>query len=225
MLETVKHLLTRVGAHASESLVRFVDAGLNYVEVGRWLQAHGYRDIKRVETREEVFRMAAATVAEERVLYLEFGVWNGESIRCWSRLLRHPESHLHGFDSFEGLPEKWHLTKEAGVFSTGGAVPAIDDPRVRFFKGWFRDTLPLYTPPQHDRLIINIDADLYSSTKEVLDKFKDFIHVGTFLYFDEFSDRNHELKAFDEFSASSGHRFKLVAATRSLSHVLFEVIA
>src|SRR5258708_15103647 len=179
MLETVKYLLTRVGAHMSESgMVRCVDAGLNYLEVGRWMSAHGYRKILRLETREDVFKHAAACLASERVLYVEFGVWQGEAIRCWSHLLRHPETHLHGFDSFEGLPEKWHATKEAGFFSTGGVIPVVDDARVQFFKGWFRNTLPLYLPPQHDRLVINIDADLYSSTMEGLERFKDLIRAG-----------------------------------------------
>ena len=46
-----------------------------------------------------------AEVQDQRVLYLEFGVFRGRTIRYWSRKLRHPETRLHGFDSFEGLPD------------------------------------------------------------------------------------------------------------------------
>jgi hypothetical protein len=226
MLERIKYLLTKIGRHTSEDGVfRFVDAALNYVEVGRWMRSNGYEGLCRLRTRREVFEHAAAPIAGERVLYLEFGVWKGESIRHWARLLRNPSSRLHGFDSFAGLPERWHPRKDAGHFSTGGLVPEIADPRVQFFKGWFQDTLPSYVPPEYDRLVINIDADLYSSTCEVLERFRELIQPGTFLYFDEFSDRNHELKAFSEFAACSDRRFRVVAATLSLSHVMFEVIA
>ena len=34
-----------------------------------------------------------------------------------------------------------------GLFSTNGQPPQIDDPRVKFFKGWFEETLPHYRPP------------------------------------------------------------------------------
>jgi hypothetical protein len=225
MLDTVKYLLTKIGVYTSENgLARIVDSALNYIEVGRWMRAKGY-DSPRLRSREEIFDLIGHQVADEHVLYLEFGVWHGASIRYWSGILRNPLSRLHGFDSFEGLPEKWHVGKEAGFFSMAGAVPEIDDRRVEFFKGWFHDTLSCYTPPEHDRLIINVDSDLYSSAKEILGRFAALMRPGTFLYFDEFSDRNHEMKAFDEFLANSGHSVRLVGATRSLSHVVFEVTA
>ena len=72
-----------------------------------------------------------------RVLYLEFGVFDGRATHVTGqKLLRHPESHLHGFDSFEGLPESWAgMDRGKGYFSTNGVIPQIDDARVRFFKG------------------------------------------------------------------------------------------
>lgn len=39
-----------------------------------------------------------------------------------------------------------------GAFDLGGEIPQFDDPRVRFFKGWFEDTLSEYGPPRHDVL-------------------------------------------------------------------------
>lgn len=52
--------------------------------------------------------------------YLEFGVYQGESIRKWCGLNNNPESRFIGFDSFEGLPENWEGKCDAGTFSTGG---------------------------------------------------------------------------------------------------------
>jgi hypothetical protein len=225
MADLAKFVLTKIGERASESgLFRIADAALNYVEVGRWMRVRNLTPPSRTNGREDIFDLVGRQIGHERVLYLEFGVWHGDTMRHWSGLLSNPAAHLHGFDSFEGLPEKWHAGKGPGYFSTGGTVPTIDDGRVRFFKGWFRDTLKDYSTPDHERMVINIDADLYSSTMEVLNHFASAMRPGTFLYFDEFSDRNHELKAFEEFLAGSGLRFRLVAASRSLSHVMFEVI-
>ena len=87
------------------------------------------------------------------ILFLEFGVFEGNSIRRWAKLNSHPESRFVGFDSFEGLPTKWRQ-RPAGHFSTGGQPPDIDDPRVSFVKGWFHDTVPgfLDTLPSHEGL-------------------------------------------------------------------------
>jgi hypothetical protein len=145
-------------------------------------------------------------------------------MRIWSKLLRNRSSKLHGFDSFEGLPESWDLSAEKGHFAMEGSLPEIDDPRVSFFKGWFSETLQEYVLPPHEQLFVNFDADLYSSTKTVLDFLKPHISLGTYLYFDEFQAREHESKALDEFLAETGWSFQVVAATRGLSRVLFQRI-
>jgi hypothetical protein len=51
---------------------------------------------------------------------------------------------------------------------------------------------------------------------------KDNIVPGTYIYFDEFSNRNHELRAFDEFINESGMKFSLVGATRIMQQVVFK---
>lgn len=56
---------------------------------------------------------------------------------------------LHGFDSFEGLPERWNADHAKGHFSTAGQIPEIADNRVTFFKGWFKEILREYAPPAH----------------------------------------------------------------------------
>jgi hypothetical protein len=175
-----------------------------------------------VDDRYELFDLVAPQLQMMQVLYLEFGVWKGASMRYWSKILRNEHSLLHGFDSFEGLPEDWNYTTTKGYFSRSGEMPVIADPRVQFFKGWFEDTLPKYNVPPHERLFITMDADLYSSTKTVLKFLKDHIAYGTLIYFDEFSDRFHEMKAFDEFLREAGMRFKVIGADRQLSSVIFE---
>jgi hypothetical protein len=222
VLDALKYALTRVGELCDERVVHNINAAANYIEVGRWMRARGFEP-QRLRSREELFARAAAEIADRKVLYLEFGVFQGASMREWSRLLRHPQAMLHGFDSFEGLPQDWNAFNAQGMFRTDG-VPQIDDPRVHFHRGWFNQTLPSFQIPPHESLVINVDADLYSSTCTVLDALVLQMRPGTYIYFDEFSDRQHELRAFDEFLKRTGFAFSVVGATRELSHVMFRRI-
>jgi len=217
----IKELLTKVGARLSPRAIHNLNATINYLEVGRWMREKGYRPLQRVSAREQFWDLLGQQIGDRVVLYLEFGVWQGEATRAVAKRLRHPCAMLHGFDSFEGLPERWNLASDAGCFSTNGVMPDINDPRVQFHKGWFHETLPQFVLPPHEVLAINFDADLYSSTIYVLNHLRSAIVPGTYLYFDEFSDRNHELRAFDEFLVASKATFELLAATRALDKVLF----
>ena len=219
----LKLVLTRVGALCSHSLVYSLNGFFNYLHVGWWLHAHGYEPAVRVKSRYELFDLIAAEVGDQAVLYLEFGVYVGVSMRYWSHLLRNPRSRLHGFDSFLGLPHDWSLEgHERGYFSTSGAVPVIDDPRVSFFPGWFEDTLREYVWPEHDVLVVMMDADLYSSTATALSYVGERLEPGSYLYFDQFHHRGDELRAFAELVDEHFMRFRLVGASTELSHVLFQ---
>ncbi len=98
--------------------------------------------------------------------YLEFGVYQGDSIRMWTDLNKNPLSRLFGFDSFEGLPEDWQKATPKGTFTTNGKVPEIADGRVQFIVGWFQNSLPgfLSSYKPKNRILIHNDSDLFSST-------------------------------------------------------------
>lgn len=215
----LRTVCVRVGSVCPRELIASIDNALNYVETGSWFAHEGLHP-RIVGTRWEVHDEILARVARKRVLYLEFGVWRGDMMRYWSQRVEHPEAQLHGFDSFEGLPDDWGSTKKE-FFSTNGRIPEIADPRVQFHKGWFEDTLPAYQLPAHDALVVNVDADLYSSARYVLKELRDTIGVGTYLYFDELCVRQDELRAFKEFLAETGMRFDAIAATPSLRNVAF----
>ena len=220
----LKRLLTEVGAMMPRQVLHILQCVLNYMKVGRWAKDQGFLFPKRFTHREEVFAVVAEQIKDKKVLYLEFGVFRGAATRYWSAALRNPDSLLHGFDSFQGLPEDFHdvggaLTK--GYFSTGGQVPQIDDDRVTFFPGWFGEVLPGYAVPDHEVLVLNLDADLYSSTIYVLRHFRPYIKQGTFLYFDDLSSTRDEPRAFTEFMRESGLRFRHLAAQLSLNQAFF----
>lgn len=135
---------------------------------------------------------------------LEFGVYKGVSLKQLRKNLTQ-EYSLYGFDSFEGLPEHWTGTKTyPKQFSTGGVIPKISG--VKFYKGWFVDTLPEYLTIAEPIALLHVDCDLYSSTVTVLEALKDFIVAGTVIVFDEWyynhrdieANRQHEQKAFYE---------------------------
>jgi Macrocin-O-methyltransferase (TylF) len=218
-----KIALARLGTVCSGRVVYELNGAFNYLHVGWWLSAHGFSSGFRARSRMDLFEIVAAEIGEREVLYLEFGVHRGDSMRVWAKLLRNPRSHLHGFDSFLGLPHDWSLEGHArGYFTTGGEVPEIDDPRVRFFPGWFEDTLPSYEWPKYEVLVVMLDADLYSSTATVLRFAAERLVPGSYLYFDQFHHRADELRAFAEYYDEHDVHFRLVGTTRDLSGVLFQ---
>jgi Macrocin-O-methyltransferase (TylF) len=216
-----KQTLTSVGARLSAHRLYQLRAAANYMELGHWVTENGFQIGRRAPDREAVFAAVADRVSNIPVLYLEFGVFEGASMRYWSSALKHPQSILHGFDSFEGLPEDFDANFLKGTLDVKGKFPRINDPRVRFFKGWFNQILPTYKLPKHNQLVVVMDADLYSSTMEVLRYLRPFIQPGTFIYFDDMNRPDHEPRAFKEFMQESGLRFRVVSADYSLTKIFF----
>jgi hypothetical protein len=83
-----KILLTRLGSVCGARLIYNLNGVFNYLHIGWWLSARGFRPGVRVRPREQLFRHIAGGIAEPKVLYLEFGVAKGASLRQWSKLLR-----------------------------------------------------------------------------------------------------------------------------------------
>jgi len=147
--------------------------------------------------------------------YLEFGVFHGASIRRWSQMNASPDSRFFGFDSFEGLPEKWNRATPKGTFNTHGVIPTIDDPRVHFVKGWFQESVPKFMLgySAKNQIVIHNDSDLYSSTLFCLSQLNSVIKPGTILIFDEFGDLLHEFRAFLDYTQAYWRKYKALAAT------------
>jgi hypothetical protein len=145
---------------------------------------------------------------------LEFGVFQGGTITIIRNLLD-SSYKVFGFDSFEGLPEDWVNTQcHKGFFSTGGVVPEIDG--VKFFKGWFEDTIPEYLKESDTIGLLHVDCDLYSSTKTIFKYLHPYIKSGTIIAFDEwcynYDERynDHEQKAFYEYVEEHDVKYEFV---------------
>jgi O-methyltransferase len=188
------------------------------------MEDHHFEPQFRAYNRQGVWTAVSHDLSySQKVLYLEFGVARGDSMRWWSRHLLQPDTRLHGFDSFEGLPEEGGPWAK-GQFAVDGQLPIIHDDRVQFFKGWFHEALPRYEPPEHETLLMNIDADLYSSTSYVLRCMRPYIGKRSFIYFDEFNQPEHEQRAFDEFLHESRLPFRLMATDWTMAFSLFECL-
>lgn len=116
-------------------------------------------------------------------LILEFGVFRGDSLNYIAKKM--PQRELHGFDSFEGLPEAW-VNNPKGAFNVDGELPKVPS-NVKLWKGYFEDALPEWVKT-HDQPIamIHIDCDLNSSTDTVFRVLADRIEPGTVLLFDDY---------------------------------------
>lgn len=139
-------------------------------------------------------------------LYLEFGVKKGETIR---EIAAMTSNIVHGFDSFEGLPEDWTGTiLLKGRFNKQGKLPGVPK-NVILHAGWFNETLPTFKKLHPDPIAyMHIDCDLYSSTRTIFEHLADRIIPGTVIVFDEYFNypnwQQHEYKAFQEFIHAHG---------------------
>jgi hypothetical protein len=148
--------------------------------------------------KDEFCGIVARTIGDVPLTYLEFGVWRGASIARMAQHFRHRAARFYGFDSFQGLPERWDPNNEVGQFSTGGALPNIADDRVSFVKGWFQDTVPgfLGSHAISGPVLVHYDADLYSSTLFLLTALSQYFPEYYFIFDEFFPDEVNALREF-----------------------------
>jgi hypothetical protein len=180
-------------------------------------------------------------------MWIEFGVFRGRSLAQFADRTENP---VYGFDSFEGLPEKWDNDNPQGMFNLNGNIPtgSIDDDNVSPFlpnaivrtkpwkknvslvKGWFEDTLPKFVQETPGVCaLIHIDSDIYSAAVTIFKHLKEKIVDGTVIVFDEINDypdyKNHEIKAFAEFLLETGFDYiPLVYQNLGYSQGCFRII-
>lgn len=122
-------------------------------------------------------------------------------------------------DSFEGLPPPTHELDRAenldwtaerqpwlaydlrGVQDNFRTYQLLDD-GVRWLAGWFAETLP--TAPVEQIAILRADADLYQSTREVLESLYDRVSPGGFVVIDDYGTIEACRRAVDTFREERG---------------------
>jgi predicted O-methyltransferase YrrM len=144
-------------------------------------------------------------------LYLEFGVATGRTLNHWARLF--PQRTMHGFDSFEGLPETWSWNFQQGHFRQ--SLPKVQE-NCMLHQGWFDRTLPGFLDQYPGKIdLLHVDSDLYSSAAYVLERVADRIRSGTIIVFDEYLNfpgwEQDEHRAWQEFVARHNVKFDYLA--------------
>lgn len=148
----------------------------------------------------------------------ETGVWRGGAtvfMRGYLAAYDMQDRDVWVADSFEGLPVPT-LPEDQGLDFSASKEPILAvsleevrglferygllDERVRFLKGWFRDTLP--TAPIGRLALLRLDGDLYESTMDALNALYDKVESGGFVLVDDYGDFPPCRKAIDEFRAA-----------------------
>ena len=187
-----------------------------------------------------------ATALGEGGLILEFGVKNGVSLRYFSENV--PTTvRLMGFDSFEGIPEPWDSWPRGAIKGCGAPVELWTDPdqqseviekarrgefpappqeNISIEVGLFSETVPRFLSKgvAQDIRLIHFDADLYMSTRPVLDSICGQIGYPYYVLFDELYSVNHEFRAWVEFvKFYNVSQWKVVAISEDGVQALFRV--
>ena len=115
--------------------------------------------------------------------WCEFGVREGRSLK-WL-IDQYPAQVIHAFDSWQGLPEEWN--HGTGTVADMSCNPPVVPNHIHLHEGWFKDTVPAWKQEHKGPIgFLHMDADIYSSTKEVLTSLNEQIVPGTVITFDEF---------------------------------------
>ena len=160
------------------------------------------------ETLEHALRLAP-----DDGMALEFGVYTGGTLTVIAQA--RDGRDVYGFDSFTGLPESWRSRYPAGAFEVD-AVPTI--PGAELVVGLFEDTLAGFLADHPGPVaFLHLDADLYSSTRTVLQALAPRLRAGTVVVFDEYFNfpdwEAHEHRAWTEFVERTGIRFEYLGFT------------
>lgn len=182
------------------------------------------RDALSLRTRDKLLDVAVDRI-EVDGLILEFGVHQGKSLcRVAERVA---PKQVFGFDSFRGNPEDWGgWNAPRGVFDLGGAMPKVPA-NAELVAGYFDDSLPSWTINHPgDIAFAHIDCDLYSSTKSIFANLGDRFVAGSVIVFDEYFNytnwQQHEYKAFQEYIAESGKKYRYLAYSTQQVAVIME---
>lgn len=193
-----RDVMTAMEQQAAISTAEFVHAAMGHVE--RFVHPH------------DTLRHALSCVDADGTA-LEFGVATGTTLGIIAA--HHRRGPVFGFDSFQGLPERWRLGFDAGEF---GDLPVPEVDGAELVVGWFDDTLPGFLSEHPGPVaFLHCDADLYSSTRTVLEQVGPRLVPGSVVVFDEYFNyagwQDHEHRAWTEHVERTGLSWRYLGMT------------
>jgi O-methyltransferase len=165
--------------------------------------------------------------------FIETGVWRGGAcifMRAALDAYGDRERNVWVADSFEGLPRPhddfpddtnskqdfYQYNDVLGIsmeqvksnFSRYGVL----DSRVKFLKGWFKDTLP--TAPIGPLAILRADGDMYESTMQALEALFPKVSRGGFVIVDDYLAIEECRKAVTDYRVAHGINDEIIPIDR-----------
>jgi len=170
--------------------------------------------IKPKDIREYAVSQGIKNLISKDDLFLEFGVFKGESINLFADILKNNNLKIYGFDSFEGLEEDWNMNEynPIGTFSLNKKKPKVLK-NVTLTQGKVQETLDQFLQTKKGKKVIfaHLDMDTYTPTKFTLSKIKPLLVKGSIILFDQFYGypnwQDHEYKAFKEVFKDEEYKF------------------
>ena len=211
----------RIGELLPGPLSRKISIIGERIALGSWFKSHFKGEIHPVSHRFELLSTGLQEL-KENFVYLEFGVASGDSMRHVADKAMEIEGvELHGFDTFTGLSESHHDSVMIGSFNQFGALPQIKG--VNWHIGFFQETFFGDEDYLESKLFVMMDADLYSSTRYILEKIILKLKDGDLIYFDDLHIPNQERLALSE-ALRKGLKLKLVGRSAEGRSALFRII-
>jgi O-methyltransferase len=193
------------------------------------IRSYEAESVKQFVERKQLYAEVNHRLGNNAITYIEFGVWEGESLTAWTKINGHENSRFYGFDSFEGLPEDWNhgfrVTKK-GAFDLNGATPNIPDTRVSFVKGWFQETLRDFlrrTELAHP-IVVHNDSDLHSSTQYTLSTLDPVLEAGDVIIFDEYSSPSNEYLAWEQHKRAFMRKAECIGMSDHWTQAAFKIL-
>jgi hypothetical protein len=183
---------------------------LNLIKAPRRMVRHALFEFYRYDHVYDVLKEFGAA-CDGPFSVLEFGTSAGYSfvkLLYATQYLGMTEAvTVHGFDSFEGLPEttdprdadfsvdgdRWVAGEYRADYQTLHDYCSRRFRNFQLHKGYFEDTL---TPPllaslmQDQPILVWIDADYYTSARAVMERLLPVLPTGCVVYFDELNNTN-----------------------------------
>lgn len=232
-------LLKGLGYMTDVMNIRRVGKDLATADTWRYMQDHDLEDLRDCVTDYDLYDWVVNTQLDSGLLttglVLEFGTATGRTLNQFAHWL--PTKTIYGFDSWQGLPEKFN-DLPAGHFAQ--PLPEVL-PNCHLVQGWFgarptqdqsniaENTAQAFANSHSEPIaLLHIDADLYSSTKTVLDAFATNIVPGTVILFNEYWNhptwRKHEYKAWQEHCLTHEIRYEYIGYASDHQEVAVRVL-
>jgi hypothetical protein len=171
--------------------------------------------VERLNAMEQLLKQVVAAKVPGDVV--ECGVWRGGCsifMRGVLKALGDEQRTVWLYDSFEGLPKPVDSTDCDLSMYTGYLGVSLDqvqsnfrlfdllDERVKFVKGWFRDTLPASEVSQI--AVLRLDGDMYESTMDALNALYGKVSPGGYVVIDDYGAIHQCQRAVNDFRAKQG---------------------